>query len=196
VLAVAPRILVRPGEAFFMRVYMVLGTLEEVAAKSAQLVDHVEYGFLDYDENSAPLLPLYDDRKTGLTSQPPTDKAEPVAYSYAVPVKGSVPLFQLKETATGKVVLSTDPYALCGKKPFANPYSKGDPKYETYQNRVIYQPYDGKTEWLGLLGYVMPEKLAAKKSGCRSLSGVLNDNRSFISGDKPGADELLIRTEK
>jgi len=197
VAAVAPRAMVNPGGTFFMRVYLVLGTLTQVQAKAEALADRVDYGLLEIDPATAPKMPIYSKlvgNQTIPTTQPPSEGAKPAFYTYAVPVEGAQPLFLMKETATGKFVVSTDPYALCGKKPFVNPFPPGNPKHNTYQNRVIYQPYDGKTEWIGLLGYAIPKEKISDVSKYISLSAVLGNTGVFVSGEKDSADRLLVST--
>ena len=160
VAAVAPRAVVKPGESLYMRVYLVLGTLAQVQTKAEALVNQVDYGILEIDPGTAPKIPVYS-KMVGNQAVPtlhaPQAGAKAAFYTYAVPVKGSEPQFLMRDTATGRTIVSSDPYALCGKKPFANPFAPGNPKHDTYQNRVIYQPYDGKTEWLGLLGFKIPD---------------------------------------
>ena len=99
----------------------------------------------------------------------------------------------MKNNDTGNYFLSTDPYAACGKKPFTNPYPVGHVKYNTYQNKHIYQVYDGKTIWVELLGFVLPLDNAQLSNGFQKLSDVLT-NVSFIAGEKLSANQLMIRT--
>jgi hypothetical protein len=99
----------------------------------------------------------------------------------------------MKNTETGQYFLSTDPYAVAGKKPYVNPYVPGDAKYETYQNRVVYQPYDGKTEWVSLLGYVLPVAESGVPNGYKTVSAATTV--SFIKGAKLDANQLMLFTE-
>jgi hypothetical protein len=99
----------------------------------------------------------------------------------------------MRNVESGQYFLSTDPYAVAGKKAFINPYSQGDAKYETYQNRVIYQPYDGKTEWVSLLGYVLPVPDTGVPSGYKQLSDATG--ASFIKGEKLEANQLMLFAE-
>jgi hypothetical protein len=99
----------------------------------------------------------------------------------------------MKNIDSGQYFLSTDPYAASGKKPFVNPYAPGDAKYETYQNRVIYQPYDGKTEWVSLLEYVIPMSGSGVPSGYKTLSDATT--ASFVKGEKLDANQLLLYAE-
>jgi hypothetical protein len=99
----------------------------------------------------------------------------------------------MKNVNSGQYFLSTDPYAVAGKKSFVNPYSPGDAKYQTYLDRVIYQPFDGKTEWVSLLGYVLPLAESGVPTGYTKLSDATAV--SFVKGEKLNADQLMLFTE-
>ncbi|WP_158977238.1 T9SS type A sorting domain-containing protein [Cellulophaga sp. L1A9] len=180
---------VGPGRGFFKRIYMVLGERDEVIQKSYDLVDKVEYGIVDISKEASEMLPLYitsvDDQNIFTNSMPTTD-SEPIAYTYALPVTNSVPLFLIKDNDTGSYNLTTDPYAICGRKEFIHP---------DFTDRDIYQPYDGKTEWVAMLGYIMPESDENSQVGTDNMV-LLSDvicNDCFIPGEKFNSNELLIR---
>jgi hypothetical protein len=185
---------IKPGEGIFYRCYKTMGTLGDVVTKSEQLVNDVDYGWLEFDEATAERIPLYETTVSSQTILTTEVNGSPVAYSYAVPVANSLPLFQMKEISSGTYVLSTDPYAVCSKMPFENLYDPGDPKYSTYQNRVVYRPYDDNTEWIGLLGYVVPTAQATQPADCQPLSEILGEQILFAPGEKQDCDELLIWT--
>jgi hypothetical protein len=188
--------LIKPGEGFHFRRYLVFGKLSQVAQTAASLVDKVDYKRVEFESASSGRLALYEttrDGQTVLTATPPTYSEVPVGYSSPVPLKGSQPLMLMRNVESGQYFLSTDPYAVAGKKAFINPYSQGDAKYETYQNRVIYQPYDGKTEWVSLLGYVLPVPDTGVPSGYKQLSDATG--ASFIKGEKLEANQLMLFAE-
>jgi hypothetical protein len=181
------------GEGFFRRVYMVFGKLSDVAIKCASLVPDTDYGEVVFTEDSAPKVPLYttsDSGQTILTTKMPEDTFEEVARVFATPVSGSVPLIQMRNRLTGEYVLSTDQYAVCNKVSFENPFLSSDEEYELYQNRNIYQIYDDTTEWISLLGYVVPGLEATTDTAL--LSSLLGENIKFDKGEKSGANELLV----
>lgn len=180
---------VGPGRGFFKRVYMVLGERDEVIQKSYNLVDKVEYGIVDISKEASGMLPLYysnEDDQHIFTNSKPTIASEPIAYTYALPVTNSVPLFLIKDNNSGSYSLTTDPYAICGRKEFIHP---------DFTDRDIYQPYDGKTEWVAMLGYIMPENDENSAVGIDNmvlLSDVIG-NDCFVPGEKFNSNELLIR---
>ena len=197
VMAMDIRCDIKSGEGLFSRTYMVMGSLGDVVTTSEQLIDEVDCGWLEFNEMATDFLPLYEitlDGQTTLSAEKPDSNATPIAHSYANPVKNSVPLILMREIESGTYVLSTDPYAVCGKRTFDNLYDPNNAKYETYQNRVIYQPYDGRTEWIGLLGFVIPESKSTDPQEYQPLWEALGEDILFVPGEKFAADELLIWT--
>ena len=181
------------GEGFFRRVYMVFGKLSDVAIKCATLVQNTDYGEVVFTEDSSPKVPLYttsDSGQTMLTTEMSADTSGEVARIFATPVSGSVPLIQMRNRLTGEYILSTDQYAVCNKVPFENPFSSSDDEHELYQNRNTYQIYDDTTEWISLLGYVVPGLESTTNEVL--LSSVLGENIKFEKGEKKDANELLV----
>jgi hypothetical protein len=70
---------------------------------------------------------------------------------------------------------------------FINPYPVGHPKYNDYQNKHIYQPYDGKTEWVSLLGFVRTSDIT--DSGYDLLSNLIG-SIPFLAGEQRSANQL------
>ena len=172
------------GRAVFARVFMIVGTLERVVARARRLAPDTDYGLLEFTEQNAKLLPLYVTRhaRTGQTvlSTVRTGGARPALYTYAQPVAGSLPLFLMQDTTSGKLLTSTDPYILCSAPPPAGDSS-------------ILRPYDGRTKYLGLLGFVMPaERANAKKFTYVNLADVAAD-RSFYPTDDDLHRKLKVR---
>ncbi len=199
VMDVSSRVMIQPGECFFRRVFLVLGTLSEVADAGRKLESFADYQMMDFTEADTPLLPLYvkpmDKDQFVPTPDAPTPDAKPIARLYARPVKHSKPLFLLQEAATGRYRLTTDPALLNRKEPFANPYPAGDPKHAAFQNRVQYVNYEGPAKSMTLLGYVMPrEKADATKHRYATLSTIPALADFFQAGESLSADALIIRT--
>jgi len=199
VMDVSSRVMIHPGECFFRRTFMVIGTLDEVAEAGRKLEPFADYQMLDFTEADTSLLPLYakpmDKGQVLPTLEAPASDAKPVAKVYARPVKYSKPLFLLQEAATGRHHLTTDPVLLNRKEPFANPYAESDPKHAAFQNRVQYVNYEGRAKSMTLLGYVMPrEKADAAKHRYATLSSIPALADLFQAGESLSADALLIRT--
>ena len=89
-------------------------------------------------------------------------------------------------------MLSSDPYALCGKETFANPCAEGHPKHEKYADRQVLMPYDGSTEWLALVGYALPREQMTQVDDVISLGEVCKGT-SLLLKELPGDAALLVR---
>lgn len=187
------RLDLNPGEGFFRRVYMVFGKLSNVAAKCASLSENTDYGELEFTKDSSLKTPLYKTTisdQTILTTEIPDTSSLPLGSIYSTPVKGTVPLFQLRNRATGAYNLSTDQYAICNKEPFVNPLDPTEERYDFFENRHIYQIYDETTEWVSLLGYVLPNLTPTNEDPL--LSSILGDAIKFSKGEKNDADKLVL----
>jgi hypothetical protein len=191
--------MIQPGECFFRRVFLVLGTLSEVTDAGRKLESFADYQMMDFTEADTPLLALYvkpmDKGQIVPSLEAPAPDAKPIAQLYARPVKHSKPLFLLQEAATGRYRLTTDPTLLNRKEPFTNPYPAGDPKHAAFQNRVQYVNYEGRAKSMTLLGYVMPrEKADATTHRYATLSTIPALADLFQAGESLSADALIIRT--
>ena len=186
----------KPGTVQMMRMYFVIGTLAEVAKKANNLVDFADYEPLNFTEQNTPLIPLYV-RSFG-TNKVLSRKGsgQPVCNVYAWPVINSVPLFLIRNNATKRHFITTDPYAECEREPFENPYQPGDGSFEKYQNKIIYRGYKRKTEWVEFLGFGVPKKEADSTIQHISLSSIPVIDNCFVVGEKHEAEEILVRSIK
>lgn len=182
-----------PYTPHLLRMYFVLGPLDRVAEKCTILADYAHYTPLDFTEANVPLVPLYlkpigQDKVLSREGS-----GDPVCQLYAWPVKGSRPLFVIKNNVTGRHFMTTDPYAQCEREPFHNPLEPDHVSHAKYKGRFVYHAYRQKTEWVELLGYVMPKDNADhERYGYMVLSGSSPDV-SFDPGEKLTADELMVR---
>ena len=181
------------GTGIRYRRYVVFGKLENVSDICSKLNQYAFFETIEFPETNSGKMPIYRSTLNGQSVLTTNTNGSPVAHTFPIPVKNSLPLMLMKNNDTGNYFLSTDPYAACGKKPFTNPYPVGHVKYNTYQNKHIYQVYDGKTIWVELLGFVLPLDNAQLSNGFQKLSDVLT-NVSFIAGEKLSANQLMIRT--
>jgi hypothetical protein len=162
--AVQGRFHLRPGEKLAWKFYYVLGKLNEVTEKANSLVSQMDYGFSQYDAAESDRLAYYvrmDSAGQKVLSLKKEGSSALAFETFAQPVEGSQPLFLLRNTETNQLVLSMDPLLLTTKVPFTNPYPAGNPKHELYEGKFQYKPYDGKIEYIGILGYVYPQKTAS-----------------------------------
>jgi len=179
------------GTGIYYRRYAIFGKLADVAHKASELDQYALFNYIEYSEQVAEKMPLY---QTGLNDQSilsTQGTGISIGSTFPIPVKDSYPLMLMRNVESGEYFLSTDPYAICGKMPFTNPFNVNEPKYATYNNRVVYQSYDGKTEWISLLGFVLP--LDGSRTDMQVLSDVCqNANIQFYAGEKLDANQLML----
>jgi hypothetical protein len=177
------------GTGFCYRRYLVFGKLNNVAHLCSKLNQHCFIETIEFENNLTNKLPLYSSTRENQSILTTTQTGYPIGYVSATPLKNSVPLFLMKNKLTGKYFVSADPYACCEKTSFSNPYPINHSKYNSYQNKVIYKPYDGSTEWIELLGFGLTDNTVSVN--LRPLSQVLNGT-SFIQGEKQNSSQILI----
>jgi hypothetical protein len=151
VAVVNSRCRVRPGETFWYRVYFVVDRMDRLAGTARRLVPHARFGLIVPERPVTPLVAV-----TPAALGLPEDgqgRGRTLFRAYAWPAEGTRPLFLLRETATGRLYVTDDPYRFASTAPFENPYPQDHPKHEPYEGLNVLRPYDGRTEYLGLLGY-------------------------------------------
>jgi hypothetical protein len=172
--------------------YAVFGKLKDVCNICSSLNEHAVSEMVEFSTDYSGKLPIYQTTLEGQNVLTTEVNGSAVLYTHPIPVKDSLPLFLLKNNDTGNYILTTDPYAICGKLPFTNPYPSGHAKYNTYQNKHIYQVYDGKTEWISLLGFVRPTPSPNNaSSGYQLLSNAIG-SIPFVAGEKLAANQLMV----
>ena len=185
-----------PRTPHLLRMYFVIGTLEKVARKANLLSEHAEYRPLDFNASNVPLVPLYaatlgDDKIVTRNVS-----GNPVCHIYAWPVNGSYPLFLIKNNNTNRYFVTTDPYAQCARESFENPFEPGHKYHANFENRTLYHTYRKQTEWVGLLGFVLPkDKVESGDHNYTSLSTIPEAVASFDAGEKLDANNLMVRAK-
>lgn len=159
------------GQAYFFRMYVVLGTLQNVAAKANAIQGQLEFGFINYQQNTSPTIPLYLQQIDNQTVLSENGSGTPNMYVYAQPVEGSKPLYLVRETATGKYKVTSDPYMLNTKFQLS---AADDTK-----QRMATRPYDGKSEVVKLFGFVMPSSKINPSLSYVRLDSVLTDSSYY-----------------
>jgi len=177
-----------PGTAHLLRMYFIIGTLADVATKANKLAPYATYAPLDLTTEGVPRVFLYADAE-GLTRTRPQETAQPLCQVYAHPVRGSRPLFLIREVKTGRTFCTTDPYARCAREAFVNPLPEGHASFNKYETRTVYKAFAGETEWVDLLGFVLTEALP----GHTPLASILPAREAFDPGECEPAEELFVR---
>jgi hypothetical protein len=99
-----------------------------------------------------------------------------------------MPLFVIRDKESQKHVVTTDPYAKCLQEPFENPFPPDSPYYHKYNNRKVYRPYAGKTEWVELLGFVT----ASNQAGFKPIADIPELSALYFSGDGKDASSVFV----
>ena len=169
---VITKVNVKPGETFYYRMYYINGTRADVHEKSKKLTPYSNYGFITPAIENTPRV---------------TIKSCELNYAldqnmdlFTSPVKDMIPLFLMRNTSTGEEYISPDLYYNVTTAPFSNPYSEDNPKYNTYQNRITYKVYDGKIEYIRLLGYASNIDLSTSKTPYALLDNMILDNSKVV----------------
>jgi hypothetical protein len=157
------------GTAYYFRVYFVVGTLSNVTPLANRLSSSAARGLAVFTEDMADRKPIYTQTEatgqTVLTTVPQSGQT-PAFYTYAEPIGNSLPLFVLRATDSGRLRLSTNPCELCTA--MHTPHG------------IAHKPYDGKVEYVGLLGFVLPSKFVKSKTlRYQKMLAVVTD-RSFF----------------
>jgi hypothetical protein len=142
-----------PGESLAARWYLVIGSFGEVRARAAEMVPHA--GVWRPEFNRSALQPVWWSK-----GAPATAGEGPASFGlFAHPVAGTVPVYSMEDTRSGKHFFTTDPYVLTETVPFPNPLPEDHPEFERYQGRVIYQQYASPGVLRDLLGFAYPTLL-------------------------------------
>jgi len=152
---------VDPGDLFESRYFLVLGDVDHIESTIADrdLVTSATYGKRTINEQDASLLAWQVHEENGTLSIEERDIGEPSDFmTYALPVNGAKPLF-LFEDFDGNAFVSVDPYALSNT------------------------PYDGQTDYKGILGFVLTSEIAGVDSDYVDLQTVFAGNDGFLNTD-------------
>ena len=146
------------GQSIACRWHLVLGPFGETRIKAASLTNHA--GLWMPETDASVITPVW--TTSGTPSS--TGTGNPDLYLYAHPIPGTVPVFAMEDTRTGRIFATLDPYELCPTAPYANPLPPTHPQYALYQNRVVYYQYNSPGAVRDLLGYAYREAPATVES--------------------------------
>gem|GEM_PF-7068683 len=119
---------IAPGESFYYRYYMLVGTLKDVQVKANELIATVHYGKLDISEEEASKLGYVNQTvsENDLSQDvlTPTERAiqTPDISFYTDPINKSVPLFLMRNTQSGAQFISDNPYENTLMTDYDSPY--------------------------------------------------------------------------
>ena len=153
---------IAPGDLFESRYFVVLGDVDHIESTIEErgLVDDAIYDMIRIGEEDAGQLSYRIVEDNGSITVLETAVSEPSDFrTYATPVNGSKPLLLL-EDPDGRQFLSVDPYALSEF------------------------PYDGTTEYIGLLGFVVPSEITGDNGPYVDLNSLFPED--FYVDTNPG----------
>jgi len=188
VAVVNPRCRVRTGETFWYRLYFVVDRMDRLAETARRLVPHVGAGLATPSREETPFVAV-DARALGLAQKRGTTAA--LFRACAWPAEGTRPLFLLRQAATGRLCVTDDPYRFASTAPFENPYPKDHPKHGRHEGLRVLRPYDGKTEYLGLVGFGLRRAgPAAQEDASVPLADILEE--AGLADTLEAADGILV----
>ncbi len=150
-----------PGDLFESRYFLVLGDVDHIESmiENRDLASKATYDKQTINEQDSDLLAWRVVEQGGRLSVVGTETGSPSDFmTYALPVNGSQPLF-LFEDVEGNVFVSVDPYALSDA------------------------PYDGQTNYKGILGFVLPQAITNANTTYVDLKSVFTGIASYLDTD-------------
>ena len=151
-----PKLRLAPQTTIWYRVFLVVNRRDRAIELARSLVDKVDYGLLTFDPATVPLVPVH--IRDGRVVDPAAAEGPPAFEVYAKPVPGSLPLFLLEDTATGREVVSTDPYRFVPQEPLDLGVPVDHPHHGYYAQVKGIALDRHTTKWKRLLGYGLRAK--------------------------------------
>jgi hypothetical protein len=154
------------GQSLACRWHLVVGPFGQTRIKASDLAGHA--GLWTPQIDASVVAPVW------TTAGIPSSTGEGAAdfYLYAQPIPGTVPVFAMEDTRTGRIFATLDPYELCPTAPYPNPLPSSHHQYALYQNRVVHYQYSSPGAVRDLLGYAYPSVRGTGDSVEVSLPGV------------------------
>jgi hypothetical protein len=178
VAVVIPKFRLAPGLSIWYRSFLVVNRKDRAIELAKSLVDKVDYGLVTFDPASTPMLPVF--IKDGKVLDAGKAGGTPAFELFSKPVPGTLPLFLIENTITGKEAITTDPYFFVTKEKLDFGVPKEHPNYDYYSHAVGYSMDKNNSSWKRLLGYGYVNKPA--NGSFKQVSEVL-DSSLFPKAD-------------
>jgi hypothetical protein len=140
---------IKPGDSLLVRWYLVAGSFEKVRARAAELAPFATIEKPEFEPGAAQPLWIRDGAPTA------TGEGEPALHLHAQPVPGTLPVFSMRDAATGKTFATLDLYNGTRRSPLTNPLPETHPEHSRYTDRVVYHTYESGGP-IELLGFAHP----------------------------------------
>lgn len=154
VVEMIPKLRLSPGTSIWYRSFLVVDRKDRAIEKARSLVPHVDYGQATFDASDTPTVELKIDATVGKA----TDSQDLRATLFARPVPGSMPLFRIRNTQTGRIVISTDPYIFVPQEKLDLGLPDDHPQADYFSEAIGYSLDENNCEWQSLLGFGLKEK--------------------------------------
>lgn len=125
---------VTPGETVYAKYFLVLGTVEEIRSAARVLEAKVELRKFKRNARDVGIQQICLSPENLPTTACPVSGAKVLMHTYSDYAEGAQPLFLIQNRLTGRYQVSKDPYS------------------------VSFDPSDGKSLYIDLLGWAMPEE--------------------------------------
>lgn len=167
------KVRVPKGESVVFRWYLLAGGFAKTRERAQELVSQAGMWKPEFDDSM--VLPIW------VASGIPSSRGEgkPAFYLYAEPLPGTVPVFKMEDTRSGKIFAAVDPYELTPTAPLANPLPSGHDQHALYQDRVVHYQYESPAKFKELLGFARREASPADNTNNILLLGANNSNLSL-----------------
>ena len=146
-----PKLRLAPQTTIWYRVFLVVNRRDRAIELARSLVDKVDYGLLSFDPATTPLVPVH--VHAGRVIEPAVAQGPPSFEVFSRPVPESLPLFLLEDTATGREVVSTDPYRFVPQEPLDLGVPPDHPHHGYYAGLRGISLDRHTSKWKRLLGY-------------------------------------------
>lgn len=179
-----------PGEEYWVRYYLATGPFDQVLKNARKYGGKGDYGILGFTEERASTHSLYRRAFPGgsvVLSRTGKSSEKPVCRVYNEPVRGSLPLFTIRELPEGRGIVTTDIYALSRREKYISPVPADHemaPRLAKAYKSYVYESANLKPLKWELLGFVMPEHFACKQVGRERLPS--SSGRETLPADGDG----------
>jgi len=168
----------RPGDSIAVRWYLVAGSFENVRARAAELAPFARMDRPEFDPGAA--QPVWMRDGTPSTS----GQGEPSFHLYAQPIPGTLPVYTMRDAASGKIFATLDVYNQTRCSPVTNPLPDTHPEHSRYMDRVVFHTYEPGCGPIELLGFAHPAPPSLESSAEVTLSSS-GDGELKLWGPKP-----------
>ncbi|MFG0335331.1 MAG: dienelactone hydrolase family protein, partial [Maioricimonas sp. JB049] len=143
---IIPKLRIAPGTTIWFRSYLVVGRRDPVMQRATDLVDHVDYGLLEFDRDATPMRTV-------------SSAATDASFSLVTkPVAGTRPLFDIRSTKTGQQIVTTDPYYFVEQEDLPLHLPDDHPQRDYFANATGYLMDHSNSDWQSLLGYACEKR--------------------------------------